>query len=61
MGLLVLSSAVQVPWGLELTNYIFVQAFKIIVTDPDSVLDSLTREIKEVGPNGQEVDYATTC
>lgn len=25
------------------------------MTDPDTVLDSLTREIKEVGPNGQEV------
>lgn len=32
-----------------------MQAFKIIVTDPDSVLDSLTREVKEVGPDGQEV------
>lgn len=25
--------------------------------DPDSVLGSLTREIKEVGPDGQEVYY----
>lgn len=32
-----------------------VQAFKIIVTDPDSVLNSLTREVKETGPDGQEV------
>lgn len=31
------------------------QAFKVIVTDPDSVLDSLTREVKEIGPDGQEV------
>ena len=31
------------------------QAFKLIVTDPDSVLNSLTREVKEIGPDGQEV------
>lgn len=31
------------------------QAFKLIVNDPDSILDSLTREVKEVGPNGEEV------
>ncbi|PQP97720.1 eukaryotic translation initiation factor 2 subunit alpha homolog [Prunus yedoensis var. nudiflora] len=30
-------------------------AFKIIVTDPDSVLSALTREVKETGPDGQEV------
>ncbi|KAJ8440208.1 hypothetical protein Cgig2_023973 [Carnegiea gigantea] len=30
-------------------------AFKIIVTDPDSVLDPLTYEVKETGPDGQEV------
>ena len=33
-----------------------MQAFKIIVTDPDSVLNTLTREVKEVGPDGQEVN-----
>lgn len=32
-----------------------MKAFKLIVNDPDSVLDCLTREIKEVGPDGQEV------
>lgn len=32
-----------------------MQAFKIIVTDPDTVLSTLTREVKEVGPDGQEV------
>ncbi|OAY79605.1 eukaryotic translation initiation factor 2 subunit alpha homolog [Ananas comosus] len=31
------------------------EAFKLIVSDPDSVLDSLTREVKEVSPDGQEV------
>ena len=34
-----------------------VQAFKVMVNDPDSVLDSLTREVKEVGPDGQEVVF----
>jgi len=32
-----------------------MQAFKIVVADPDKVLSTLTREIKEVGPDGQEV------
>ncbi|KAJ3704896.1 hypothetical protein LUZ61_008601 [Rhynchospora tenuis] len=31
------------------------EAFKLIVTDPDSILDSLTKEIKEAGPDGEEV------
>ncbi|RZC84151.1 hypothetical protein C5167_046938, partial [Papaver somniferum] len=31
------------------------EAFKLIVADPDTILDSLTREVKEVGPDGQEV------
>lgn len=35
----------------------YVQAFKIVVTDPDSVLNSLTREVKELGPEGQEVIF----
>ncbi|URE12057.1 eukaryotic translation initiation factor 2 [Musa troglodytarum] len=32
-----------------------IPAFKVVVTDPDSVLDSLTRVVKEVGADGQEV------
>jgi len=32
-----------------------VQAFKRVLADPDAVLSALTREIKEVGPDGQEV------
>ena len=32
-----------------------VQAFKLIVSDPGSILDSLTREVKEIGADGQEV------
>lgn len=35
-----------------------MQGFKIIVTDPDSVLNNLTREVKEIGPDGQEVDFS---
>ncbi|KAL3521252.1 hypothetical protein ACH5RR_019401 [Cinchona calisaya] len=31
------------------------EAFKLIVNDPDSVLNSLTRKVKEVGPDGQVV------
>jgi translation initiation factor 2 subunit 1 len=37
------------------TQGIDMQAFKIMVNDPDSVLDPLTREVKETGPDGQEV------
>lgn len=33
-----------------------MQAFKIIVTGPDTVLSPLTREVKEVGIDGQEVN-----
>lgn len=33
-----------------------MQAFKIIVTDPDTVLSTLTREVKEVGADGKEVN-----
>ncbi|PAN50122.1 hypothetical protein GQ55_9G510000 [Panicum hallii var. hallii] len=31
------------------------EAFKLIVADPDSILDALTYEEKETGPDGQEV------
>ncbi|KAI3864932.1 hypothetical protein MKW92_005949 [Papaver armeniacum] len=31
------------------------EAFRLIVADPDTILDSFTREVKEVGPDGQEV------
>lgn len=36
-------------------EFLLVQAFKVIVTDPDTVLSALTREVKETGPDGQEV------
>lgn len=29
----------------------------MVVNDPNSVLDSLTREVVEVGPDGQEVVF----
>lgn len=31
------------------------QAFKLIVSDPDSVLDSLTRRVEEINADGQKV------
>lgn len=31
------------------------EAFKLVVNDPDTILDTLTREVKEVGPDGKEV------
>lgn len=34
-----------------------MQAFKLIVSDPDSVFDSLSREVKEIGPSGNEVIF----
>ncbi|XP_022988418.1 eukaryotic translation initiation factor 2 subunit alpha homolog [Cucurbita pepo subsp. pepo] len=46
---------VHVGWPLYRKYGHGFEAFKIIVTDPDSVLNSLTREVKEAGPDGQEV------
>lgn len=46
---------VHVGWPLYRKYGHAFEAFKSIVADPDSVLDSLTREVKEVGPDGQEV------
>ncbi|KAJ6830694.1 eukaryotic translation initiation factor 2 subunit alpha-like protein [Iris pallida] len=46
---------VHVGWPLYRKYGHAFEAFKVIVTDPDSVLDGLTREVKEVGPDGQEV------
>ncbi|URE44829.1 eukaryotic translation initiation factor 2 [Musa troglodytarum] len=46
---------IHIGWPLYRKYGHAFEAFKIIVTDPDSVLDSLTREVKEVGPDGQEV------
>ncbi|KAJ1425343.1 Translation initiation factor 2, alpha subunit [Sesbania bispinosa] len=46
---------VHIGWPLYRKYGHAFEAFKIIVTDPDSVLDALTREVKESGPDGQEV------
>ncbi|CAL9195526.1 unnamed protein product [Musa hybrid cultivar] len=46
---------IHIGWPLYRKYGHAFEAFKIIVTDPDSVLDALTREAKEVGADGQEV------
>ncbi|KAL0382156.1 UNVERIFIED_CONTAM: Eukaryotic translation initiation factor 2 subunit alpha [Sesamum calycinum] len=46
---------IHVGWPLYRKYGHAFEAFKLIVNDPDSVLDSLTREVKEIGPDGQEV------
>ncbi|XP_016497175.1 eukaryotic translation initiation factor 2 subunit alpha homolog [Nicotiana tabacum] len=46
---------VHVGWPLYRKYGHAIEAFKLIVNDPDPILNSLTREIKETGPDGQEV------
>ncbi|KAF5752592.1 hypothetical protein HS088_TW01G00507 [Tripterygium wilfordii] len=46
---------IHVGWPLYRKFGHAFEAFKTMVTDPDSVLNSLTREVKEIGPDGQEV------
>ncbi|XP_075495577.1 eukaryotic translation initiation factor 2 subunit alpha homolog [Primulina tabacum] len=46
---------IHVGWPLYRKYGHAFEAFKLVVNDPDSLLDSLTRELKEVGPNGQEI------
>ncbi|XP_008793076.1 eukaryotic translation initiation factor 2 subunit alpha homolog [Phoenix dactylifera] len=46
---------IHVGWPLYRKYGHAFEAFKLIVTNPESVLDSLTREVKEAGPDGQEV------
>ncbi|KAI3906277.1 hypothetical protein MKW92_026994 [Papaver armeniacum] len=45
----------SVGWPLYRKYMHAYEAFKLILTDPDTILDSLTREVTEVGPDGQEV------
>jgi translation initiation factor 2 subunit 1 len=45
----------HVGWPLYRKYGHAFEAFKLIVTDPDSVLGGLTKEVKEEGPDGQEV------
>ncbi|MCL7028139.1 hypothetical protein MKW94_017765 [Papaver nudicaule] len=46
---------IHVGWPLYRRCGHAFEAFKLIVADPDTILDSLTREVREVGPDGQEV------
>ncbi|XP_057784655.1 eukaryotic translation initiation factor 2 subunit alpha homolog [Salvia miltiorrhiza] len=46
---------IHVGWPLYKKYGHAFEAFKVMVNDPNSVLDSLTREVTEVGPDGQEV------
>ncbi|KAM7485072.1 hypothetical protein LguiA_001081 [Lonicera macranthoides] len=46
---------IHVGWPLYRKYGHAFEAFKLIVNDPDSVLNPLTREVKEIGPGGQEV------
>eukprot|EP00245_Coleochaete_scutata_P013848 TRINITY_DN5742_c0_g2_i1.p1 TRINITY_DN5742_c0_g2~~TRINITY_DN5742_c0_g2_i1.p1 ORF type:complete len:341 (-),score=93.97 TRINITY_DN5742_c0_g2_i1:603-1625(-) len=45
----------HVGWPLYKKYGHAFEAFKLIVTDPDKILDSLTREVKETGADGKEV------
>ncbi|KAJ4835193.1 hypothetical protein Tsubulata_025003 [Turnera subulata] len=46
---------INIGWPLYRRYGHAFEAFKIMVTDPDSVLSSLTREVKETGADGQEI------
>ncbi|CAK9145589.1 unnamed protein product [Ilex paraguariensis] len=46
---------IHVGWPLYRKYGHAFEAFKLIVSDPGAILDSLTREVKEIGPDGQEV------
>ncbi|KAK8500584.1 hypothetical protein V6N12_037835 [Hibiscus sabdariffa] len=46
---------IKIGWPLYRKYGHAFEAFKIIVTDPDSVLNTLTCEVKKPGPDGQEV------
>ncbi|XP_019151364.1 PREDICTED: eukaryotic translation initiation factor 2 subunit alpha homolog [Ipomoea nil] len=46
---------IHVGWPLYRKYGHAFEAFKLVVNDPDSVLNSLTREVKDVGPDGKEV------
>ncbi|XP_024996339.1 eukaryotic translation initiation factor 2 subunit alpha homolog isoform X2 [Cynara cardunculus var. scolymus] len=46
---------IHVGWPLYRKYGHAFEAFKLVVSDPDSILNSLTREVKETGPDGEEV------
>jgi translation initiation factor 2 subunit 1 len=45
----------RIGWPLYRKYGHAFEAFKLIVSDPDAILDALTYEEKETGPDGQEV------
>ncbi|XP_074295135.1 eukaryotic translation initiation factor 2 subunit alpha homolog [Silene latifolia] len=46
---------VRIAWPLYRKYGHAFEAFKTVVTDPDSVLDQLTYQVKTTGPDGKEV------
>ncbi|GKB39318.1 eukaryotic translation initiation factor 2 subunit alpha, partial [Tanacetum coccineum] len=46
---------IHVGWPLYRKYGHAFEAFKLVVSDPDTILDSLTREVKETGADGKEV------
>ncbi|XP_021716284.1 eukaryotic translation initiation factor 2 subunit alpha homolog [Chenopodium quinoa] len=46
---------IRIGWPLYRKYGHAFEAFKVIVNDPDTILDPLTYEVKETGPDGQEV------
>ncbi|KAI3459262.1 hypothetical protein Pfo_015925 [Paulownia fortunei] len=46
---------IHVGWPLYRKYVHAFEAFKLIVTDPDSVLNCLTREVEEIGDDGHKV------
>ncbi|KAF9605115.1 hypothetical protein IFM89_014106 [Coptis chinensis] len=51
----------QSPAVMQATVLLFNQAFRLILNHPDSILNSLTREIKEVGQDGKEAAGNEDC
>lgn len=53
----------RIGWPLYRKYGHAFEAFKLIVADPDAILDALTYEEKEVGPDGQEVNsvFLSNC
>nr|GEY83948.1 eukaryotic translation initiation factor 2 subunit alpha homolog [Tanacetum cinerariifolium] len=45
---------IHVGWPLYRKYGHAFEAFKLVVSDPDTILDSLTREVKETGADGKE-------
>ncbi|KVH91989.1 Nucleic acid-binding, OB-fold [Cynara cardunculus var. scolymus] len=52
---------IHVGWPLYRKYGHAFEAFKLVVSDPDSILNSLTREVKETGPDGEEIFESSLC